>query len=321
MPPFYKSFQSSSTTPPPPSSPSSKSSNNKKQSHYNVLELETTATFDEIKTARKRLAKTWHPDKNPENENFAHVKQQQINEAYRILSDEKLKEEYDFTLKYGKKSGASIFREKYSNQSDGSDSEGGDSSWFEKRAKRGNQRHSEDEPLYKFKGELNAGEETYFTKSHIYMIFQMKVLFEKKKYGDQSQSTEFQDFLDLFERQETASEKYWKKVLWIAAALFVTFLLSPTLFKYVFPVIFNPSFWYLPADFIFHIFHITKGFFVLVVGLGFAVVFGALLWWLVEEGGWLKEDVQVGEEGKRGWKGSKKKNGKKDKKDKRKSPR
>jgi len=306
MPPFYKSFQSSSTSP-PPSSPS-KSSNNKKQSHYNVLELENTATFDEIKTARKRLAKAYHPDKNPDNENFAHVKQQQINEAYRVLSDEKLKEEYDFTLKYGKKSGANIFREKYSNQSDGSDSEGEQhSSWFEKRRKQG---HSEDEPLYKFSDPRN-GEETYFTKTHIYMIFQMKVLFEKKKYGDQSQSTEFQDFLNLFERQETASEKYWKKVLWIAAALLVTFLLAPTLFKYVFPVIFNPSFWYLPADFIFHVFHITKGFFVLVVGLGCAVVFGALLWWLV-----LKEDVQVEvvEEGKRSYKGSKKKNGKKDKK-------
>lgn len=311
MPPFYKSFQSSSTT--PPSSPS-KSSNNKKQSHYNVLELENTATFDEIKTARKRLAKAYHPDKNPENENFAHVKQQQINEAYRVLSDETLKEEYDFKLKYGKKSGTNIFREKYSNQSDDSNSEGEHPSWFKRNRQPG---HSEDEPLYKF-SDPRDGEETYFTKTQIYMIFKMKVLFEKKKYGDQSQSTEFQDFLDLFERQETASEKYWKKVLWIAAALLVTFLLSPTLFKYIFPVLFNPSFWYLPADFIYHVFHITKGFVVLVAGLGCAVVIGALLWWLV-----LTEDVQVEADGeaKRSYKGSKKKNGKRDKKDKKKSPR
>jgi DnaJ-class molecular chaperone len=66
-----------------------------KQDLYKVLELEKTATDDEIKAAYKKLVKKWHPDKNPDNKEEATIKFREISEAYNILSDSNKRKTYD----------------------------------------------------------------------------------------------------------------------------------------------------------------------------------------------------------------------------------
>ncbi|WML33888.1 DnaJ domain-containing protein [Clostridium sp. OS1-26] len=65
--------------------------------YYKVLEIQVTATKDEIKKAFRTLAKKYHPDKNRGDEN-ALRKFQDINEAYQVLSDEDSRKEYDKKL-------------------------------------------------------------------------------------------------------------------------------------------------------------------------------------------------------------------------------
>lgn len=62
--------------------------------YYKILGVSTNATKDEIKKAFRILAKKYHPDRNA-NDESAVQKFQDINEAYGILSNEKLREEYD----------------------------------------------------------------------------------------------------------------------------------------------------------------------------------------------------------------------------------
>jgi DnaJ-class molecular chaperone len=51
-----------------------------------ILNIETTATESEIKSAYYKLAKEHHPDQNPENKEESTKKFQEIANAYEILS-------------------------------------------------------------------------------------------------------------------------------------------------------------------------------------------------------------------------------------------
>lgn len=62
--------------------------------YYDILGLDKTATKADIKKCYRKLAKKYHPDVNP-NDKTAEEKFKQISEAYRVLSDDKLRERYD----------------------------------------------------------------------------------------------------------------------------------------------------------------------------------------------------------------------------------
>jgi curved DNA-binding protein len=65
--------------------------------YYEVLGIKKTATAEEIKKAYRKLARKYHPDINPDDEN-AKLKFQQINEAQEVLTDPEKRKQYD---KYG----------------------------------------------------------------------------------------------------------------------------------------------------------------------------------------------------------------------------
>ena len=54
-------------------------------SPYTILGIRLTATKEQIKSAYRKLAVKWHPDKNPGNEEYCKVMFQKINAAYTIL--------------------------------------------------------------------------------------------------------------------------------------------------------------------------------------------------------------------------------------------
>lgn len=64
------------------------------KNYYDILGVEKTATADEIKSAYRKLAKKYHPDLNPNNEEAAN-KFKEINEAYETLSDDNKRKMYD----------------------------------------------------------------------------------------------------------------------------------------------------------------------------------------------------------------------------------
>jgi len=60
--------------------------------YYSILGLTNDASTTEIKNQYRKLAKKYHPDRNNES---TEKKMSEINKAYEVLSDEKLKIEYD----------------------------------------------------------------------------------------------------------------------------------------------------------------------------------------------------------------------------------
>jgi len=60
--------------------------------YYSILNISSNASSLEIKNQYRKLAKQFHPDRN---KNSSEEKMAEINQAYEVLSDEKLKEEYD----------------------------------------------------------------------------------------------------------------------------------------------------------------------------------------------------------------------------------
>lgn len=70
------------------------------KNYYEILEVNPKASKEIIEKAYKVLAKKYHPDLyTGEKKQYAERKIKEINAAYNILSDEFLREQYDYELK------------------------------------------------------------------------------------------------------------------------------------------------------------------------------------------------------------------------------
>lgn len=70
----------------------------KRKDYYKILELDKTASQEDIRRNYKKLAAKWHPDKNNENEEqkeYAEKMFIEVNEAYGILTNPRKKQIYD----------------------------------------------------------------------------------------------------------------------------------------------------------------------------------------------------------------------------------
>ena len=65
-----------------------------KRDYYEVLGVTRTATDVEIKSAYRKLAMQFHPDRNP-GDHTAEIKFKEINEAYDVLKDADKRAAYD----------------------------------------------------------------------------------------------------------------------------------------------------------------------------------------------------------------------------------
>jgi len=68
---------------------------NKQPEYYEVLGVNRDASAEEIKSAYRKAAMKWHPDRNPDKKSEAEDKFRQASEAYSVLSDAQKRSVYD----------------------------------------------------------------------------------------------------------------------------------------------------------------------------------------------------------------------------------
>lgn len=73
--------------------------------YYQVLGVDKSATPDALRTSYRKMAVKWHPDKNPNQKEYAEQKFKEIAEAYEVLSDPDKKAVYDRFGEEGLKGG------------------------------------------------------------------------------------------------------------------------------------------------------------------------------------------------------------------------
>ena len=66
-----------------------------KRDYYEVLGVGRAATPEEIKSAFRKAALRWHPDRNPEHKHEAAERFREATEAYGVLSDSQKRAMYD----------------------------------------------------------------------------------------------------------------------------------------------------------------------------------------------------------------------------------
>lgn len=66
-----------------------------KSDYYDILGVDKSATEASVKSAYKKKALEWHPDRHKDNKEEAEKRFKEINEAYQILSDSSKKSAYD----------------------------------------------------------------------------------------------------------------------------------------------------------------------------------------------------------------------------------
>ena len=70
------------------------------KNYYDVLGVSEDAGAEEIKKAYRKLARKYHPDRNPDKPD-AEERFKEVQEAYSVLSDEEKRTQYDQMRKYG----------------------------------------------------------------------------------------------------------------------------------------------------------------------------------------------------------------------------
>lgn len=70
------------------------------KNYYDILGVSESASDQQVKAAYKKLAKQFHPDKNPGNRQ-SEERFKEISEAYNVLSDPKARKQYDSMRRFG----------------------------------------------------------------------------------------------------------------------------------------------------------------------------------------------------------------------------
>ncbi|MGM0640781.1 MAG: molecular chaperone DnaJ [Thermotogota bacterium] len=66
-----------------------------KKDYYKTLEIDKSASQEEIRKAYRKMVKKWHPDRHQENKQAAEDKFKEVQEAYEVLSNPEKRKLYD----------------------------------------------------------------------------------------------------------------------------------------------------------------------------------------------------------------------------------
>jgi DnaJ family protein A protein 2 len=84
--------------------------------YYDILQVPSDASTEEIKKSYRKLAMTWHPDKNPTPE--AQEKFKEISNAFSVLNDDKKRRIYDAYGEEGLSGGGGAYAQAYASPED-----------------------------------------------------------------------------------------------------------------------------------------------------------------------------------------------------------